>query len=306
MTSHRLLGSLHSTAHLAAVSAPHDQMRLALAIADSEHLKSLLADCTPALASYPHIHAIRANVSVPISEKKVVDAILQFEEVRCVLVEGSPFDRYGTPTSPLLQGMTLAELTRCESEMQTLASGLSLAQAIALLTQAGFSSPQVNDIIHLPSEAWHKSWWASQDAAGAFSVPFLRTLRTRRYIDGTLTLQYRDYFPQDKPPCFTSQSRQVVVAIASSSQRFSKTLEHINRCRDHCQIKQALLICDSISDLEAQGLVNQGISIYATQSLRFPVPSNCAQCANGQCPMQGRANSPIVTCRQFSREQGWG
>lgn len=284
------------------VISTHDHIQIALAIADTQVLKSLLVDCTPPLARGHHIGSITSKIGIPVESRKTVDGIIQFESLSCVLVN-SPAEieeRVAATTEPQLRQREYLKLTRCESEMQTLSHALPLAQTLSILDQAGFSDEQIDRILNLPTEAWHKSWWYSLDAEGDFTVPFLRMMRTLRYPDGTFTLQYRDHFAQDKPRCFTSQEHRVMIEIRTEAQTFHKTLERINISRAQLGIEKALLICDSISELEARGFMSQGISVYATQNpVALSTQSDCTVCANYDCPMNGRSDSPVLTCRQF-------
>jgi len=284
------------------VITTHDHVQIALAIADTYALKSLLVDCTPPLARAHHIGAITSKIGIPVESRKTVDGVIQFESLNCVLVT-SPAEieaRVAATTEPQLRQREYLKLTRYESEMQTLGYALTLAQTLAILTQAGFSDEQVDKIVNLPNDAWHKTWWYDLDEEGNFTVPFLRMMRTLRYLDGTFTLQYRDHFAQDKPRCFTSQERKVMIEIRTEAQTFHKTLERINISRVQLGIEKALLICDSISELEARGFISQGISVYATQnSVTLSTQADCTVCANYDCPMNGKSDSPVLTCRQF-------
>jgi len=67
-------------------------------------------------------------------------------------------------------------------------------------------------------------------------------------------------------------------------------------------VERALLIGDRFSELEAQGFISQGISLYAAQEIVLPVEANCEWCATTGCPMQGRTDSPVLTCQAFCLE----
>ncbi|NJN86550.1 MAG: hypothetical protein HC881_09855 [Leptolyngbyaceae cyanobacterium SL_7_1] len=153
----------------------------------------------------------------------------------------------------------------------------------------------------MPSEGWYKSWWSALETDGT-STPFMRVLRTLRYYDGSFTIQYKDYFAQTKPACFKSQEHSVVVEIEPQLRSFQKTLEKINYSRQQCHTDKALLIYDEMADLEAEGFISQGISLYSTRHLPIHTPANCTLCGNTDCPLQGRADSPVILCRQFCLE----
>ncbi|MBE9177168.1 hypothetical protein IQ268_01085 [Oculatella sp. LEGE 06141] len=282
--------------------ALRDRIQIALAIADETILKSLLVGCTPPIAQPHRIGTVSSTIGVPIAaHSKAVDGIIQFEAVNCILA-GSPAEvdpRWADHRGRDAASRELAHLTRCESETHILGQTIGLPQALSLLAHAGFSPQQVEAILNLPYEAWHKSWWYTLDAEGRFTLPFLRLIRTLRYTDGTFTIQYKDYFSQQKPSCFKSHDHKVIIEIKPELNSFRKTLAKINQSRETFGIDKALLICDSISDLEAQGFVSQGISIYAANEVILPAEANCGICSTPGCPMSGIADSPVLTCRRF-------
>jgi bacterioferritin-associated ferredoxin len=278
----------------------HDQVQIALAIAEVPTLKSLLVNCTPPIAPPHHIGHVSSTIGVPIEAKTSVDGIIQFEQISCVLtdapVETNP--QFAAPHGDYSRWQ-VRSITRCESETQTLGTNLSLAQAISVLAHAGFSPKQVDDVLNLPNEAWHKSWWYALDAAGEFTIPFLRMMRPLRYSNGTFTLQYKDHYSQDKPPCFKNIDQKVLVQIKTEQKSFKKVLEKINYSRDRFGISKAILICDELSDFEARGFISQGISIFSRVEPLTTPQANCTRCINADCPMQGQSDSPVVVCRRF-------
>ena len=282
----------------------HDEIQLALAIADEPVLRSLLVDATPIIAPPHRIGSVTAEIGVPgLDSDRAIDGILRFEAIHCVLASTQPEDG-GAPTinsQPRLRDYS--SLTRCRSELYTLAQDVPLSQAIALLNQAGFDPKQVRTILHLPHDAWHKTWWYTLDAAGYLTVPFQRFIRTRQYADGAVTLQYKDYYAEERPLCFKSKDHRTPVIIKSECHGFRETLEKINQAREQLDARQAILISDMLSGLEAQGFIRQGVSLYTAQALRLPVRANCAVCANLSCPMKGRSDSPVMTCAHFSLEK---
>jgi hypothetical protein len=279
----------------------HDRVQIALAIADEMALKSLLAECTPPITLPHRIGSINSTIGIPIESRKAIDGVIRYEEINCVLVD-SPDDLHqGVSEYTHRNGNQRGylDLTRCEAEMRTLGQSITLSQSIAMLARSGFSPRQVDEILNLPHDAWHKTWWYTLDEDGGFTVPFLRMMRTFRYADGTFTLQYKDFFSQEKPVCFKSQEQQVLVEIGADSHSFRKTLEKINYARQQFGISKAVLICDRLSDLEAQGFISQQISIYAAAEVHLPVHANCSFCATKDCPMNGRTDSPVLTCQRF-------
>jgi len=278
-----------------------DRISLALAIADSDLLKSLLVDCTPPIAPHHLIGDITSSIGVPLPSGKAADGIILFETIHCVLAD-SQTEIEGQlvgSNSRDIKRRVLARLTQCESETQTLGQNISFAQALALLTQVGFLPQQIDAILNLSGDARYKCWWYTLDSEGNLSVPFLRLLRTLHYPNGSLTIQYKDYFSQEQPSCFNSQAAKVLVQIKAESQSFRTTVENINVARKALGITKAIVICDSLSDLEARGFIHQGISLYTATEIILPVQANCALCMRQECPMQGKENSPVMRCRRF-------
>ena len=284
--------------------ALHDEIQLALAIADEPVLRSLLVDATPIIAPPHRIGAVTAEIGVPgLGSDRAIDGILRFESIHCVLASAQPEDGGAPRINSQHRLRDYSYLTRCRSELYTLAQDVPLSQAIALLTQAGFNPEQVKAILHLPTDAWHKTWWYTLDAAGYLTVPFQRFIRTRQYADGAVTIQYKDYYAEERPLCFKSNDHRTPVIIKSEFQGFRETLEKINQAREQVNAGQAILISDTLSGLEAQGFIRQGVSLYTSNALRLPVRANCACCANLGCPMNGRSDSPVITCAHFSLEK---
>ncbi len=280
----------------------HDQVQIALAIADPNILKSLLVDCIPPLADSRYIKMVSSEVGIPTGNQQAADGILHFETMACVLANSF---QPGAP--PPVNGWSrdnreLARLTRHESEMHTLGQNLSLAPAVSLLAESGFTPKQVEDILRLPHDGLHKTWWYAMDANGEFTIPFLRHIRTLHYPDGTVTIQYKDFFEQDKPGCFATQSQKVLIMIKSDQQGFGEVLKHINYQRQSLGIRHAILICNTISELEAQGFTSQGISVYPAVELVLPTQANCCGCGRHECPMNGTENSPVAMCFGFLPE----
>ena len=305
MSNPMLTYSVGEPSQVTEAASVRDRVLLALAIADSTLLKSLLFNCTPPIAPPHLIGEIVPKLGVPLGPQQTADGILCFESIHCVLassqaeVEG---ELACSPTDRECKRRALTRLTQCQSETRTLGQGISLAQALSLLTQTGFSHAQVETILNLSGNARHKSWWYGLDADGNLSVPFMRTLRTLRYTNGSFTLQYKDYFNQEEPPCFRSQEEKVLVEVKPESQGFSETLKKINQAKQQLGIAHAIVICDSVSDLEARGFIRQGISLYASSEIELPVQADCTLCARRDCPMQGLAQSPVITCRCFCLE----
>jgi bacterioferritin-associated ferredoxin len=281
------------------VVSVRDQIQMALAIADLNLLKALLTDSIPPILQPERMGSVASEVGVPMGDRVVADGILHFEAKYCVLAEVQPQVDHRNNGGWTEDSKEVARLTQHESDMQTIAQNLALAPAIALLAKAGFPPPHIQEILRLPHYAWHKSWWYTLDDDDQFTVPFLRYMRTLHYPDGTLTLQYKDFFASEKPKCFTNLGEKVLVAIRDESKGFGETLQHLNQQREAFGSKQAILICNTISELEAQAFIHQGVSLYPAMDLVLPMQANCLACARQECLMNGDANSPVASCYGF-------
>ncbi|MGQ9869259.1 hypothetical protein [Leptodesmis sp.] len=279
-----------------------EQLQMALAIADPQILKSLLVNCIPAITEPQRVGNIASEVAVPTSDAQGADGILQFEAIHCVLANTQPQVDSNSKGGWTRGSKEMARLTQHESELQTLAQNLPLAPAIALLSNSGFAPDWIEEILRLPHYAWYKSWWYAIDRNGEFTIPFLRYIRTLHYPDGTLTLQYKDFFEYEKPSCFTSQLQKVLVVIQPEIQGFGETLQRINRQRTDLNTQRVLLICNTISELEAQAFISQGISVYPAMELALPVQANCQYCGRRECPMNGLRDSPVAACHGYVLE----
>lgn len=276
-----------------------DRIQVALAIADTDILTSLLTHCQPAISSPHAIGAISSAIGITTHHsKRSADGIIRYESVQCWL----PPTRPANTTLAVDWGWNARDYrryTQCESGTQVLLENATVAQARSTLMAAGFGRDLAGHVLQLPPTAHYKSWWYALDDAGEFTLPFLRSLRTVRFADGTLTLKYKDYFEDRKPACFYSQPQEVLVEIRPKIQHFGKVLDSINRHRQSLHIDRAVLICDRIDDFDAQGFVSQGISLYPAIDLMLPVRANCATCTRTSCALQGQIDSPVSMCRQF-------
>ncbi|MDX2098525.1 MAG: hypothetical protein SFW36_12175 [Leptolyngbyaceae cyanobacterium bins.59] len=277
----------------------HDRIQVALAIADSTVLQSLLTHSLPPVTRPHLIGSVSARVTVPVRQSQPADAVLSYEAVQCVLSKDEGDRPPASPASGPGGTTSRGKGPRWESASQTLPQRFTLAQAIAMLTNLGFSPRQVEEILYLPAEAGHKSWWYSVDGEGNLTLPFLRLLRTLRYSDGTFAFQYKDFFDQEQPPCFKNQQQQVLVEIKSDLESFSETLHRINVHREALEIQRVVLVCNLISELEARGFMGQGISLYPAIDLVLPTRSDCMLCARQECPMNGIEQSPVAMCYGF-------
>lgn len=272
-----------------------EQIRLALAIADPQWLTRLLCDSSPAIAHPRQIHHVTSRVCVPIQMGQAADAILDVEQSYCLPCHQTP--EFGPTDDREQQRRAIAHLTEYESELHTLGQHFTLATAIVRLEQAGFSADLIRDILYLPNDGWFKSWWELLEPREPVPIVFLRFIRTRHHLDGTLTIQYKDYYRQYKPPCFDHLPLHVLVGIRSGQQPFSETLHQLNWQRQMLGLERVILIADRLSDLELEAFMRQGVSLYPSQ--RLPLTSGCDRCARQDCMMNGCTDSPVILCRSF-------
>ncbi|MFE4105630.1 hypothetical protein [Almyronema epifaneia] len=277
-----------------------EQIQMALAIADQTRLRSLVLSSQPTLMPAHQLGAVTVQIGSPLAPKSIaIDAVLDYEAIECILTETWAAVPKAGGRSPCSRYQTYEAITHYHSDLQTLGENMALSQAIALLSEAGFSAGQVTAILNLPQSAWHKSWWYMLDEMGDFTIPFQRHLRTRCFADGTYTLQYRDYYPQTCPACFKSQRRRVPLLIRVAQTSFWETLKILNYAREILQTSQAIVVCENVSDLELQGYVHQGISVYGSEQLAPNSAINCIRCTHGDCPMCGNPDSPVTACANF-------
>ena len=270
-----------------------NQVQLALALADGDMLKSLLVDCSPAIAVSHQIGQLRVIVGPPPEAEGLesIDAVIEYEHIWCIPSEGAPSDNDFSVKD-------LQALTRCQSDLKTLGWRVNLSEAIALLRHGGFSEDQIQRILQLPWDGWHRSWWDTLEPQGHLGLPFQRWFRTRCYSDGTYTLQYRDHYPQDAPLCFRGIWQQVPIMIRQAGQ-FGEILTSLRKARHTLKADRCILLADELTDLEAEGYIRQGVSLYSLQQSAFAVHSLCQRCDHAQCPMSDRPNTPVVNCRDY-------
>jgi len=273
-----------------------ERIQLALALADTAVLRSLLSTCTPVIMPPVRLGAVSTRISVPAGHL-VADGIITFEAIQCTLATIG----LKPPVDAFASGSTRDRRDphcRYETPLTTLVNSVSLSQAALVLNQAQIPPAQVQAILKLPRQAWHKSWWYSYRSP----LPFQRYIRCRRYDDGTVTLQYKDYFEQEPPPCFYSQAQQALVVIRRQPRPFGQTLADVNRLRQRLEVNRVVLIDQSIKATEVEGFIRQNISLYPVMTLANPI--NCAVCSCHDCPLQGQSNSPVTGCDRFSSSYG--
>jgi hypothetical protein len=271
-----------------------DHIQMALAIADSTALKSLLANCLPAIAPPHLLDAVSIRIGVPIPDGHAVDAVMQYEVIRCI--QAPPPD---PPPDRQRPSRNADQPMAWQSDLQVLVDGVPCSWARQVLLTAEFTDTQIDAILQLPNDAWHKSWWYILEPTHQVSDRFLRLMRTRRYPNGNVMIQYKDCFPKEQPCCFRSQTQRAIIVIRAERQPFATTLKTVNTYRQALGIDRVILLCDTISELEAQGFINQGICLYALADLLLPLRADCQQCASTDCVMNGREQSPVLVCQNF-------
>ncbi|RZM76004.1 hypothetical protein [Leptolyngbya iicbica] len=271
-----------------------NQVQLDLALADESMLKSLLVNCAAAIARAHQIGQIRIAIGPPASTAGLehIDAVIEYEHVWCM-------PSTGAPSGEDLSVRDLQSLTRCQSDLKTLAWRVNLSEAIALLQHGGFDEEQIQRILQLPYEGWHRSWWDTLEPSGQLGIPFQRWFRTRCYSDGTYTLQYTDHYLQDAPRCFRGVWQQVPLMISHRSGQFGEILTGLRKAKHALKTDRCLLLTDELTDLEAEGYIRQGVSLYSLHQSAETETSLCQRCDRVQCPMSDRADTPILNCKAF-------
>ncbi|MBD2428742.1 hypothetical protein [Phormidium sp. FACHB-1136] len=272
--------------------------QLALAIADEVYLRSLLTDSLPTLAQPYEIGTISVQVGVPLRDhpQYSIDGVLTFEHIHCVLAGSGP----EVPPLPEFQTHTeYQSVTHCHSDLSTLAENVAPSEAVNLLARAGFDADHIRQILQLPSQAWHHSWWYALGPEGVLTVPFQRHIRSRCFADGTFTLQFKDDYAQDRPHGFRSQSQNVPVMVHQDSLSFGENLTRLNRARRELNVSQALLIATDLSELEIEGYLRQNVSLSNQRHLQRPLTAHCRLCHRDLCPLHGVDSSPVMACRSF-------
>lgn len=336
-----------------------EQLQLALAIANPELLQQLVLHCQSPLVAPHQLGHISAAVSIPVDGNRAADSVLSVEVLACQLSSTSlsqtrkstfqppTADSTGPSAAPesaeLAHHRALVNQIGRETKLQTLGMNVPLPEAIALLQYATFSLPDIQRILNLPYNGWHRSWWSMVDpsidqtqvigsANAGFTIPFKRLIRSRRYADGTVMLQYKDQFAHIPPPCFRTIQKSVLVHIQRPGQSLADILSWMNHARNTLQTDAGLLLFHELSPVEQQALMNQGIYLYHCSS-PYPNPSpptappslaepsdppgaptathspnlaetphlaDCTVCIQHHCPMHGHVDSPVTTCRLFS------
>ncbi|MEM9215148.1 MAG: hypothetical protein AAGD25_12475 [Cyanobacteria bacterium P01_F01_bin.150] len=327
-----------------------DQLQLALAIANPELLQQLVLHCQSPLVAPHQLGAISAAVSVPVAGANAADSVLNVEVIACQLAQqdssssqsqasDSSSTRASRPSTPSLnatvQHRALVNQVSRETKLKTLGMNIPLPEAIALLQYATFSLPDIQRILNLSDNGWHRSWWSMVDPmidqtatspeSGnlGFTIPFKRLIRSRRYADGTVMLQYKDQFAHIPPPCFRTEQKSVLVHIQRQGQKIPEILAWMNHARSSLKTDYGILLYHQLSPLEQQALINQGICLFhcgsaaserasptsrlvlseqtTQESIDIDHLANCQICHQKDCPMYGRENSPVLTCRLYER-----
>lgn len=281
-----------------AVPSVAEQAQLALAMADGPGLRRLLADSLPVLAQPHQVGAIGVQVGVPLSDPGLgtIDGVLTYERIVCALA-GATGSALPLPT--WADHSTYQNIIAYQSALHTLAHNLPLSAAVALLGQVGFAPAQVDQILHLPSQGWHRSWWYSLDAQGQPAQPFQRSLRCRRFGDGRITLQYQDRYGEEAPTHFHSYPARLPVVVRATGANFGTTLARINLARHSLGTSQALLIAEAVSELEAAAFVSQQVALVSPLAVSLPLQASCRCCGQVSCPLQGAETSAVAVCRAF-------
>ncbi len=275
--------------------------QLALAVADDTFLRSLLTESLPAIAHPHEIGTVTVDVGVPLPNQGRMEAVLTFEHINCVLAGSYP---EAPPLPDVSNHRQYQAITLCHSDLTTLAQNVPLTEAEALLARSGFTPEEIQHILNLPNQGWHKSWWYSLTPEGFLTVPFQRSIRSRCYTDGTVTLQFKDHYAQQRPEGFRSQPQKLPVVVHAPQISFCDNLAHINLSRQALGVPQAILIADQLSEVEVEGYLRQNVNLYRQRKLEHLLSANCPSCSQAKCPLHGVDSSPVLVCRSFRPVDG--
>jgi hypothetical protein len=240
--------------------------------------------------------AIQVGVPLRDHPQYSIDGVLTFDHIHCVLAGSGP----EVPPLPEFQTHTeYQSVTHCHSDLATLAENVAPSEAVALLTQAGFTPDHIRQILQLPPQAWHHSWWYALGPEGFLTVPFQRHIRSRCFADGTFTLQFKDDYAQDRPHGFRSQSQAIPVMVHQDSLSFGENLTRLNRARRELNTSQALLMATDLPELEVEGYLRQAVSLSNPRGIQRPLAAHCRLCHRDLCPLHGVDASPVMACRSF-------
>jgi hypothetical protein len=142
-------------------------------------------------------------------------------------------------------------------------------------------------------------------------------VKGRESADGLISLRVvglidKEVFNHHSPAYVTTRYPEekidILIEIKTEIQSFGETLRQINyykeqlnlsrKRRNEPQIKKAILVCDTVSEMEAQGFISQGISVYPATRLALPTQANCSICV-ANCLLRGETNSPVIVCSSF-------
>ncbi|NER00384.1 MAG: hypothetical protein F6K30_27420 [Cyanothece sp. SIO2G6] len=249
-----------------AANAWINQVKLSLAVMESEQLRVLLLQTDPSPIADKRLGQVSLRLEMPLGSRATADGILRFEVISCRLANPDTVPPSQPMASRFQRHRAMVNQIRCETKLHNLGLNLTLTDAIARLQCALFASSDIQRILQLPYHGWHRSWWEMVDPNHEFSLPFQRLMRSRRYADGTVTLQYKDQFAYLPPPCFRSHSETALLHIQRPDTPFATTLAEINQGREALGLNHAVLIYRHLSKSEYQAFRHQGVRLYHWQS----------------------------------------
>lgn len=256
----------------------HDQIQIALAVADEAKLKSLVANCYPPILPWNCITRISSRVGVPVQYKQAADGVISFEGTICEQKELSDSN------VAQMAGQYIEDFKRNRDDYCLLKGFFTRTRVIygpcepslegvrGYLKELECSSMAISNTLQI-SVKWLDSNSTSpvyeidcsvKTDAGKESVK--RLIKICECPD-IFVILYQDFvFPQC-PVIFQNTRSRILVEIKTEIQSFGEVVEQINRYREKLCIQKAILICDTVSDLEAEGFISQGISIYPATDL---------------------------------------
>ncbi|MEB3233777.1 MAG: hypothetical protein VKJ64_22405, partial [Leptolyngbyaceae bacterium] len=270
-----------------------NQVQLSLAILDPRQLRSMLLQAAPPPIADHRLGQVNLKMAVPLAAGLTADGILRVEVISCRLADEETIPPLETTTSRCHRHRAMVNQIRCETKLHNLGLNLTLTEAIARLQYALFSSGDIQRILHLPYHGWHRSWWEMVDPSHEFSLPFQRLMRSRRYADGTVSLQYKDQFSYLPPPCFRSHSETALFHIQRPGTPFATTLAQMNRSCETLGLDHAILIYRHLTKPEYEAFQHQGVRLYHWSGDR-PSPPQAEHRPMALLPMTVAPPAPTV------------
>lgn len=262
----------------------HDQLQIALAVADEAKLKSLVANCYPPILPWNCITRISSRVGVPVQYKQAADGVISFEGTVCEQKELSDSEVAN------MAGQYIKDFQRNRDDYCLLRGFFTKTRVIyepcepslegvcGYLKELECSSIAISNTLQMSVE-----WLDSNSTEPVYEINCsVKTdagkesvKRLIKICDGpdSFVILCQDFVSPQCPVIFRNTHSRILVEIKTEIQSFGEVVEQINRYREKLGIQKAILICDTVSDLEAKGFISQEISIYPAKDFVLLAPA---------------------------------